>query len=329
MVNSSATPTISSPEKPDLTAELVPSVPGEEIDVRRSDFDLQLRRALENQRLRMNLTSFQQGWRLARDRATAEIPFAELRGQMKRAKSAVTADLPGYLEQFSQAARRAGATVHYATTIEDANELLIDIASRANASLIAKSKTMVSEEIGFNHVAEAASYRVVETDLGEWLVQLRHERPSHMVMPAVHLSRHEIGADISAALGQPVSTENIAEQVAVARDEIRDAFFAAGMGITGANALIAETGTVMMVTNEGNGRLCASLPPVHVVLAGIEKLLPTFADAATQVRLLGRSGTAQRITSYTTFITGPTPGRAPFFNHSALPATHSHRAISC
>ena len=167
---------------------------------------------------------------------------------------------------------------------------------------------MVSEEIGFNHVAEDAGFRVVETDLGEWIVQLRHERPSHMVMPAVHLSRQEIGTDMSTALGRDVSGEDIADQVGTARDEIRDAFFAAGMGITGANALIAESGTVMMVTNEGNGRLCASVPPVHVVLAGIEKLIPTFDDAVTQLRLLARSGTAQRITSYTTFITGPTPG---------------------
>jgi iron-sulfur cluster protein len=167
---------------------------------------------------------------------------------------------------------------------------------------------MVSEEVGFNHVAEDAGFLVVETDLGEWIVQLRHERPSHMVMPAVHLSRQEIGTDMSTALGRDVSGEDITTQVSTARDEIRDAFFAAGMGITGANALIAESGTVMMVTNEGNGRLCASVPPVHVVLAGIEKLIPTFDDAVTQLRLLARSGTAQRITSYTTFISAPTPG---------------------
>jgi Fe-S oxidoreductase len=117
-----------------------------------------------------------------------------------------------------------------------------------------------------------------------------------------------VGVDMSAALGRAVSGEDISEQVGIARDEIRAAFFEAGMGITGANALIAESGTVMMVTNEGNGRLCASIPPVHVVLAGIEKLVPTFDDAMTQVRLLARSGTAQRITSYTTFITGPTDG---------------------
>jgi iron-sulfur cluster protein len=258
--------------------------------------------------LRDNLTAFQQGWRSARDRAAEEIDFPTLQARMKRAKTAVTADLDTYLEAFRAAAEEAGATVHIASDAADANRVILAIARRHEVSLIAKSKSMVSEEIGFNHVAEEAGYRVVETDLGEWIVQLRHERPSHMVMPAVHLSRQEIGADMSSALRQEVSGEDIASQVSTARDEIRDAFFAAGMGITGANALIAESGTVMMVTNEGNGRLCASVPPVHVVLAGIEKLLPTFADAATQLRLLARSGTAQRITSYTTFITGPTPG---------------------
>ena len=271
-------------------------------------FDERLRRALENPRLPANLTAFQQGWRTARDRAADEIDFSTLQARMKRAKSSVTANLEHYLDEFHLAAEAAGATVHIAADAAAANRIILEIAREHDVSLIAKSKSMVSEEIGFNHVAEDAGFRVVETDLGEWIVQLRHERPSHMVMPAVHLSRQEVGADMSTALGRDVSGEDIAAQVGTARDEIRDAFFAAGMGITGANALIAETGTVMMVTNEGNGRLCASVPPVHVVLAGIEKLIPTFDDAITQLRLLARSGTAQRITSYTTFITGPTPG---------------------
>src|SRR5918993_3737758 len=272
------------------------------------EFDERLRRALANPRLRGNLTAFQQGWRTARDRATDEIDFSTLQARMKRAKSSVTANLETYLEEFRLAAEAAGVTVHTARDAAAANRIILEIAWRHGISHIAKSKSMVSEEIGFNHVAEEAGFRVVETDLGEWIVQLRHERPSHMVMPAVHLSRQEIGTDMSTALGRDVSGEDIAAQVGTARGEIRDAFFAAEMGITRANPLIAQSGTVMMVTNEGNGRLCASVPPVHVVLAGIEKLIPTFEDAVTQMRLLGRSGTAQRITSYTTFITGPTQG---------------------
>lgn len=275
---------------------------------RADEFDVRLGRALENPRLSENLTAFQLGWRAARDHAADEIDFPTLRSRMKRAKSTITANLEKYIDEFRLAAEAAGVTVHIASDAAAANRVILQIARSHDVSVIAKSKSMVSEEIGFNHVAEDAGFRVVETDLGEWIVQLRHERPSHMVMPAVHLSRQEIGSDMSTALRRDVSGEDIAAQVSTARDEIRDAFFAAGMGITGANALIAESGTVMMVTNEGNGRLCASVPPVHVVLAGIEKLVPTFDDAVTQTRLLARSGTAQRITSYTTFITGPTAG---------------------
>lgn len=280
----------------------------EEIEARREEFSEHLQRALDNPRLRRNLTTFQRGWRASRDAITGEIDFDVLRGRMKRAKSAVTGDLDRYIDSFQQAAERAGAIVHFAADANDANRIILQIARQRDVQLVAKSKTMVSEEIEFNHAAEARGIRVVETDLGEWLVQIRHERPSHMVMPAVHLSRQEVGRDMEATLGQPVPQDDIAQQVHIARDEIRQSFFAAGMGITGANALIAESGTVMMVTNEGNGRLCASAPPVHVVLAGIEKLVPTFDDAMTQIRLLARSGTAQRITSYTTFITGPAPG---------------------
>ncbi len=267
-----------------------------------------LERAIGNPVLSGNLTRFQQAWRADRDRAMGEVDFTALRQRMKAAKSSITANLDRYLAQFQKAAEAAGATVHFAEDAEHANRIILDIAKRRGVTLVAKSKSMVSEEIEFNHVAEEEGIVAVETDLGEWLVQIRHERPSHMVMPAVHLARQQIGVDMTAALGRPVSQDDISQQVVIARDEIRKAFFAAGMGITGANALVAETGSVMMVTNEGNGRLCSSVPPVHVVLAGIEKLVPTYEDAMVQVRLLARSGTAQRITSYTTFTTGPTPG---------------------
>ncbi len=167
---------------------------------------------------------------------------------------------------------------------------------------------MVSEEIDLNHRFEEDGVEVVETDLGEWIVQLRHERPSHMVMPAIHLARQQVGDIFTEVLGREISRDDVTEQVHAAKDALRDVFFRAGMGITGANAMIAESGTVMMVTNEGNGRLTSSIPPVHVILAGIEKLVPTYEDAMTQLRLLARSATAQRLTVYSTFIHGPTPG---------------------
>jgi iron-sulfur cluster protein len=271
-------------------------------------FDQRYEAALENGRLAGNLTRFQQSWRQARADVMAEVAFEELRARLKRAKTAVTDEFDLHLDRFQLEAERAGVTVHRAADAAEANRIVREIAIARGVELVAKSKSMATEETHLNHDFAGAGIHVVETDLGEWIVQLRSERPSHMVMPAVHLSRVDVGETFTAALGRPVSTENIGEQVRLARDEIRKTFFAAGMGITGANALIAESGTVMMCTNEGNGRLCSSLPPVHVVFAGIEKLVPAFEDAMDQLRLLGRSGTAQRITSYSTFITGPTPG---------------------
>jgi L-lactate dehydrogenase complex protein LldF len=273
-----------------------------------STFEHRYHEALADERLERNLTRFQRSWADARRAAFADASFEALRGGLKSAKTAVTDDLDRHLDHFQAAAERVGATVHRAVGADDANRIVQDLARRRGVSLIAKSKSMVSEEIEFNHALGEFDVEVVETDLGEWIVQKRGERPSHMVMPAVHLSRRQVGQVVSDALGREVSRDDIPAQVSAARDAIRETFFQAGLGVSGANALIAETGTVMMSTNEGNGRLCASLPPVHVVLAGIEKLVPSFDDAMTQLRLLARSGTGQRITTYTTFMTGPTPG---------------------
>ena len=265
-------------------------------------------RALSDARLSRNLTGFQRSWRQARRQAVDEVDFDELRSRLQSVKRDVVARLDDYLDQFQAAAEAAGATVHYAADADAATRIVRELAQSRGVEVIAKSKSMVSEEVNLNHDLAAAGVETVETDLGEWIVQLRGERPSHMVMPAVHLARQQVGEVLASALEQPISSNDIGEQVRAARDALRRVFFQAGMGVTGANALIAESGTVMMVTNEGNGRLCSSLPALHVVLAGIEKLVPTVEDAMTQLRLLARSATAQRITSYTTFITGPTPG---------------------
>ncbi len=265
-------------------------------------------RALEDTQQSTSLSNFQTSWRTTRDAAFQQVDFGEQREKMKAAKTEAIDHLDEYLEQFIAAAERSGAIVHVATTADDANRIIREIARHHHVRLVAKSKSMVSEEIFLNDALADDGIEAVETDLGEWIVQLRHERPSHMVMPAIHLSRQQVGDVFTEYFGREISREDVGEQVRVARDEIRDVFFRAGMGITGANALIAESGTVMMVTNEGNGRLTSSIPPVHVVLAGIEKLVPTYEDAMTQVRLLARNATSQRITSYTTFIQGPTPG---------------------
>lgn len=236
--------------------------------------------------------------------------FAPLRAEMALAKDRTLADLPTHVAQFRAAAERAGAVVVEAVDAEAANVYVAALATRRGARLVVKSKSMVSEELELNHHLAARGIEVVETDLGEWIVQLAGERPSHMVMPAIHKSRQQVGELFTRVLGREISHESVPEQVGVARTELRQRFLDADIGISGANALIAESGTVMLVTNEGNGRLVTSLPPVHVVLVGYEKLVPTFADAMRQLRLLARSATAQTITSYTTFITGPDrPGK--------------------
>jgi L-lactate dehydrogenase complex protein LldF len=272
--------------------------------------------ALADPRLRGNLLNFQRAWGAARRSAfehfaaaaglgVDEPSFEAQRARLTAAKRQALADQPAQLARFCQAAEGAGAKVFRAESAEQAVRYIVELCQRRGARLVAKGKTMVSEELFLNHALEAAGIRAVETDLGEWIVQLAGETPSHMVMPAIHKSRQQVGALLEAAVGRPVSRENVDEMAGLAREELRRVFAEAEVGITGANALIAETGTVMLVTNEGNGRLTSSLPPVQVVLAGWEKLLPTFADAAAQVRLLARSGTAQDVTVYTTFITGP------------------------
>lgn len=265
--------------------------------------------ALANGQLARNLTNFQQSWRTSRSAVMEDVDFETLRSRMKRAKTEAIDNIDHYLDQFVEKVQAAGTTVHFAADADEATAIIRGIAERHDVKLVAKSKSMVSEEIELNHHLADAGIEVVETDLGEWIVQLRGERPSHMVMPAIHLSRQQVGDIFTETLGREISQEDVGEQVRAARDAIRDVFFRAGMGITGANALIAESGTVMMATNEGNGRLTSSLPPIHVILAGIEKLVPTYDDAMTQLRVLGRSATAQRITVYTTFIHGPSPGR--------------------
>ncbi|HRA46993.1 MAG TPA: LUD domain-containing protein [Thermomicrobiales bacterium] len=265
-------------------------------------------KSLANARLAANVSRYQTNWRVNRDSALQEIDFEDLRMTFKGTKTKVQDQLDQYIAQFQEAAERAGAIVHHAVDAEAANRIAFEICQQHEVRQIVKSKSMVTEEIELNHYLESRGIECVETDLGEWIVQKAGQRPSHIVGPALHMGREDVGELLNTKLHVPVSNEDIPEQVHTIRDLIRPLMFSAGAGMTGANALIAETGTVMMCTNEGNGRMASSVPPVHIVLAGIEKLIPTFDDAVDQLRLLGRSGTGQRMTVYTTFITGPTPG---------------------
>ncbi len=273
-----------------------------------ASFHERYEKALHNPNLARNIGTYQKNWRGTRDRSIEEIDFEQLRVKFKGIKTHVTDELDGFLAQFTEQAERTGTHVHTARTAADVVDLVRKICEQHGTRLIAKSKSMVSEEVELNHELAAYGIEVVETDLGEWIVQMGHERPSHIVGPALHLGRQQVGELLNKVLDKPVSYEDIPEQVRTIRDIIRPAFFEAGVGMTGANALIAESGTVMIVTNEGNGRLSGSIPPVHIVLAGIEKLVPTYDDAMTQLRLLSRSATGQRLTVYSTFMTGPTEG---------------------
>ena len=281
-------------------------------------FEERLEQALADENMHRALERFAPSWRASRvtvfateeDDYGSDYSFAHMRSALRQAKDYAIEHQPELIAQFKAQAEAAGAIIYEARTAEDANRYIYELCQRRGIDLVVKSKTMVSEETELNHYLEALGILAVETDLGEWVAQLAHERPSHMVMPIIHKTRQQVGALLTEALGREISREDVAEQVAVIRVEHRKPLLNAGMGISGANALIAESGTVMMLTNEGNGRLVTSLPPVHVVMAGYDKLIGTFAEAMTQLRLLARSATAQQMTSYTTFITGPaTPGK--------------------
>ncbi len=276
-------------------------------------FEERLHHALEDENLPRALGRFAPSWRESRKNVFAveendygpEYSFTALRSKLRTAKDHAIENQPELVAQFKRQAEAAGAIVYEARTAEDANRYIYELCHRKGIDLVVKSKTMASEETELNAYLEERGITAVETDLGEWVAQLNHERPSHMVMPIIHKTRQQVGTILANATGREISREDVAEQVSVIRVEHRKSFLSAGMGISGANALIAESGTVMMMTNEGNGRLVTSLPPVHVVMAGYDKLIGTFADAMTQIRLLARSATAQPITSYNTFLTGP------------------------
>src|SRR6266516_4141091 len=276
-------------------------------------FEKRLEHSLADEQMHSALERFAPSWRASRktvfddeeDAYGPEYSFTRMRAMLREAKDYAIEHQPELLAQFMSNAEAAGAIIYQARTAEDANRYIYELCRRKGIELVVKSKTMVSEETELNHYLEARNIQAIETDLGEWVAQLAHERPSHMVMPIIHKTRQQVGTLLTGAAGREISRENIAEQVAVIRVEHRKSFLNAGMGISGANALIAESGTVMMLTNEGNGRLVTSLPPVHVVMAGYDKLIGTFAEVMVQLRLLARSATSQHITSYTTFITGP------------------------
>ncbi len=229
--------------------------------------------------------------------------FEPLREAGKEIRNRALADLDVYLERFEREATARGAVVHWAEDAAAACRIIADIARRNGVKKLVKSKSMVSEEVGLNDALEAAGVQVVETDLGEYILQLGKEAPSHIVAPVIHKVREEI-TDLFAAKHHTAKKTDIAALCREAREVLRPHFLSADMGISGANFLVAETGSTLIVTNEGNGRMATTLPRVHVAITGIEKVVPTLEDVSTLLRLLPRSATGQAITNYVSINTG-------------------------
>jgi L-lactate dehydrogenase complex protein LldF len=244
---------------------------------------------------------FTTGW----VKGMASLPEADvLRDHARRIRAHTVSRLDSYLIQFAEAVEAAGGHVHWARDALEANQVVCDLARSRGVRLAVKAKSMLSEEIGLNHALEAVGISVIESDLGEYINQLAGERPSHIIAPAIHKTKEQVGQLLHEKLGIPL-THDPTEMTMAARAELRRVFLQAEMGISGVNFGVAETGTLCLVTNEGNGRLTTTLPRLHVALMGIERLVPTLDDLSVMLQLLARSATGQKLTVYTNLLTGP------------------------
>lgn len=265
--------------------------------------------ALADAKLAKALSGLPGGLVAQRTDAKARVPeFELLRDAARDIRDHTLTHLDLYLEEFASKAEAAGTRIHWAADGAEARTIIAHIALERGVRHVAKGKSMVSEEIGLNAFLESLGMDVFESDLGEYLLQIRGETPSHIIAPAIHLSQDQVEADFRrqhAHLAPDRILETPEQLVAEARTVLRQRFLDADIGITGANFLVAETGSSVIVTNEGNGDLSAHLPKTHIVLASIDKVVPTLADLATLLRVLARSATGQDMTAYTTLMTGP------------------------
>jgi L-lactate dehydrogenase complex protein LldF len=267
------------------------------------------RAAVEDPQLKRALRHVKAGFIVKRAKAKARLPeFEALRDAARDIKEHTLAHLDLYLERYEAKMTACGGQVHWCASAEDARAAVLGICQRAGARTVTKGKSMIGEEIAINEHLERHGITPVETDLGEYIIQLRHEPPSHIIAPAVHLTKDLIEADFRAQhadLPPERSLSEPRELVDEARQVLRRRFLDADVGITGANFLVAETGSSIIVTNEGNGDLTQVLPRVHIVIASLEKVVPTLEDATTILRVLARSATGQEFSTYTTVSTGP------------------------
>jgi len=257
--------------------------------------DVQLRGALRN------ATSLFGKRRL--EAASSLSNWEELRSEARAIKDETLRNLDKYLELFVANAEARGAKFHWAVDADAANATIARLVSECNARVVVKSKSMTTEETHLNDALESSGVQVVETDLGEYIIQLAHETPSHIIAPAIHKTKQDVAELFVSKLGM-ASTDDIAELTSTARKTLRDRFAAADVGISGVNFAVAETGTLVIVENEGNIRLTTSLPRMHIAVMGIEKVIPRFSDLDVFLKLLPRSGTGQHLTTYQSFITG-------------------------
>ncbi len=265
--------------------------------------------ALKDEPLQRAMGNVRRGFIDRRLSAVGKLPeFEALRDSARDIKDHTLRHLDLYLEHYEEKVKASGGHVHFARTAQEALDTILDICRAAGARTVTKGKSMIAEEIGLNGHLEAHRIAPVETDLGEYIIQLRNEMPSHIIAPAVHLNATQVEQDFRRVHTHLDPGRDLSEPVKLlteARGVLRDRFLAADVGITGANFLVAETGTSIIVTNEGNGDLTQILPKTHIVLASIEKLVPTLEDVSQILRVLARSATGQEISVYTTFSTGP------------------------
>lgn len=263
--------------------------------------------AVRDEVLQTAVTRATNGASSNRVRALREVSEAHgeaLRQQAAAAKRRALHSLPNLLEQAEAKMQANGITVLWAVDAAEARQHILDIARRHQVRRIVKSKSMATEEIGLNDVLETNNIETIETDLGEYIIQLNHEAPSHIVAPVIHKTKESIRDIFIREIAMP-PTDDAATMARYARGQLRDAFLTADMGVSGGNFIIAETGTLCLVTNEGNGRMVTSVPPVHVALIGIEKIVPTLRDYATLVQMIARAATGQKLSVYGSMVNGP------------------------
>ncbi|HEY3377004.1 MAG TPA: LUD domain-containing protein [Armatimonadota bacterium] len=267
----------------------------------------EIREKLANDVLRDALGRFAEAYPTSREKAFANVPdVAALRAQLRDVKQAAVTDIDAIADTFVAEATKRGSTVFRAHDGDAITAYLLQLCREKHVKRIVKSKSMATEEIQLNRALEAAGMHVKETDLGEWIIALAGQRPSHMVLPAIHLNRRQVADYMTTELGHDVDPD-IPSMVQQARATLREEFLQADLGITGANFGVAENGAIGLFTNEGNGRLVSTLPPIHVVIIGYEKLVRTLRDAVPIMRLLPRSATGQLMTSYLTMLAGSIP----------------------